>query len=63
MRPEDDDANAGPSRVAIETDAAATAAPAKRRAYRAPTLRHLGCVRDLTLVAENVRHTVSSAAT
>lgn len=54
MRPEDDDANASASRVAIGTDAARAAggtlvAPAARRPYRAPALRLLGCVRDLTL--------------
>ena len=54
MRPEDDDANAKASRVAIGTDLAPAptspaVARAGRRPYRAPTLRHLGCVRDLTL--------------
>ena len=51
MRPEDDDANASASRVAIGTDAAGRplVAPAARRPYRAPALRLLGCVRDLTL--------------
>lgn len=50
MRPEDDDANASASRIAVGTDLAPTTiAPAGRRPYRAPTLRRLGCVRDLTL--------------
>ena len=55
MRPEDDDANASASvsPVAIGTDqapaTASSVAPAGRRPYRAPTLRLLGCVRDLTL--------------
>ena len=54
MRPEDDDAKASASRVAIRTDqapatASSVVAPAGRRPYRAPTIRLLGCVRDLTL--------------
>ncbi len=54
MRPEDDDADASTSRVEIGTgDLRETVgiaiAPTGRLPYRAPALRRLGCVRDLTL--------------
>jgi hypothetical protein len=48
---DDDDASAPASRAANEPARAVAAAsvPLARRRYRAPTIRRLGCVRDLTL--------------